>query len=136
MFVYTGVKWSNQQDYHGVLWRVFLYLNPSKQDKITMVFEDKISSTITNSQLSTLGPSINDVTHFLRILTPLFPLSPILLNRLMEEHHLLAHPPSPLSGWRHLWMAPNIKPMHLNFKWYHLCHWKLLNFKLAKKEFF
>ena len=34
------------------------------------------------------------------------PLSPILLNRLMEEHHLLADPPFHLSGWRHLWMAP------------------------------
>ena len=31
---------------------------------------------------STMGPSINDVTHVLRFLTPPSPLSPILLNRL------------------------------------------------------
>ena len=31
-----------------------------------------------------LGPSINDVTNFLRFLTPPSPLSPILLIRLME----------------------------------------------------
>ena len=30
------------------------------------------------------GPSINDVTHFLRFFTPRSPLSPILLNRLMK----------------------------------------------------
>ena len=41
------------------------------------------------------GPSINDVTHFLTFLTPLSPLSPILLNRLMELHHLLADPLPP-----------------------------------------
>ena len=35
------------------------------------------------------------------------PLLPILLNMLMEKRYLLADPPSPLSGWRHLWMAPN-----------------------------
>ena len=31
-----------------------------------------------------IGPSINEVTHFLIFLTPTSPLSPILLNRLME----------------------------------------------------
>ena len=30
------------------------------------------------------GPSINDITHHLRFLTPPFPSSPILLNKLME----------------------------------------------------
>ena len=33
------------------------------------------------------------------------PLSPILLNRLIEKRWLLADPPSSLSGWRHLWTA-------------------------------
>ena len=31
-----------------------------------------------------MGPSINDINHFLRFLTPPSPLSSILLNRLME----------------------------------------------------
>ena len=44
------------------------------------------------------GPSINNVTHFLRFLTPSSPLSPILLNRLMELHHLLEDPPPPSVG--------------------------------------
>ena len=43
-------------------------------------------------------PSINNVTHFLRFLTPSSPLSPILLNRLMELHHLLEDPPPPSVG--------------------------------------
>ena len=41
--------------------------------------------------------SANDITHFLIFLTPPpSPLSPILLNRLMEYHHLLADPHSSL----------------------------------------
>ena len=52
------------------------------------------------------GLSINDVTHFLRFLTPPSPLSPILLNRLMELCHLLADPPK----WVTLFMdGPNTK---------------------------
>ena len=35
------------------------------------------------------------------------PCHPFLLDRLMEWHHLLADPPTLLSGWRHLWTAPN-----------------------------
>ena len=50
--------------------------------------------------------SINGVTHFLIFLTPPFPLSLILLKRLMEWRHLLADTPSLLSGWHHLWMDP------------------------------
>ena len=41
------------------------------------------------------GPSIHDVTHFLRFLTPPSPLSPILQKRLMEQHHQSANPPPP-----------------------------------------
>ena len=43
-------------------------------------------------------PSINDVTHFMRFLNPPTSLSPILLNRLMEKHHLLVDPPSSYEG--------------------------------------
>ena len=39
--------------------------------------------------------SINDVAHFLRLLTHPSPLSSILPNRLMECSHLLAIPPPP-----------------------------------------
>ena len=49
-----------------------------------------------------MEPSINNVTHFLRFLTPPSPLSPILLHRLQ----ILADPCSPLSWWRHLRTAP------------------------------
>ena len=38
-------------------------------------------------------PSINDVTHFLRFLTPPSPLSPILLKRLKEQCHLFVDSP-------------------------------------------
>ena len=41
-----------------------------------------------------LGPSINDVTHFLRFLTPPSRLLPIFLNRPMECCNFLADPPS------------------------------------------
>ena len=47
------------------------------------------------------------ISHiFLRFLTPPLPFSPILLNRLMEQRHLLAQIPLHLSWWRHLWMTP------------------------------
>ena len=35
-------------------------------------------------QIDHKGPSKNDLTHFLIFLTPPYPLSPVLLNRLME----------------------------------------------------
>ena len=46
--------------------------------------------------LLALGSSINYVTHFLRFFT--LPLTPILINKLMDEHHPLANPPPPLMG--------------------------------------
>ena len=42
-----------------------------------------------------MWPSINDVMNFLRFLTPPSPLSPVLLNRIVEFCQLLADPPLP-----------------------------------------
>ena len=45
-----------------------------------------------------MGPSINDITCaiFLTFLNSPSPLSPILLNRLMDQCNVLADPPSPM----------------------------------------
>ena len=56
------------------------------------------------------GPSINDLTHFLIFLTPPSPLSPVLLNRLMELRHLLADPPLP--NWMTLFVDGPISHFH------------------------
>ena len=76
-----------QTSQHGI--RALWPRNLSKFDEIFKYLPNK------NEWRKCMGPSINDVTHFMRFSTPPFHLSPILLDRLMEKHHLLADPPSP-----------------------------------------
>ena len=53
------------------------------------------------------GSSINDVTHFLRFLTPSLPLVTHFTKYAYGVTSLFGRSPYPLSGWRHLWTAPN-----------------------------
>ena len=66
----------------------FLLLSRCVRRKISIIFLPLSSLRRRNECAGCcsihLGPSINNVIHFLRFLTPPFPLSPILLNRLME----------------------------------------------------
>ena len=71
-------------------------------------------------------------THILIFLTTPFPLSPILLNRFMKKCHLLADSPSPLNGWRHLWMAPYVISFSRRCKRLGFCMLLLVNSKLQQ----
>ena len=59
---------------------------------------------VLGSKIKTWGPSMNDVTHFLRFLNPPSPLSPILLNRLMG-----------LDFWSSTWLVDNILSTYIGY---------------------
>ena len=54
-----------------------------------------------------MGSSINEVNHFLRFLTHPFPLVTHFTKYAYGVTSLFGRSPYPLSGWRHLWTAPN-----------------------------
>ena len=67
-----------------------------KNKNLRPILAEKLTKIIQTN--NPRGPSINDITHFLRFLTPPSPLSSISLKRLMKYRHFLADTLSSLSG--------------------------------------